>query len=147
MYYHTMHWIPEPIPRGDDSNLPTHLSYDIDNPCARIYCRSGKLILAACVGRCYGCKLEREAYIATQVFQRFERIRRDPSLGGSLDHDDESPTLSSIEQEVRSEIAILDQRKELFIPKSQDLRSGVTRNIENTIDPRLPQSPYQGETD
>ena len=103
-----MHWIPEPIPRGDVSNLPTHLSYDIDNPCARIYCRSGKLI---------------------------------------LDHDDESPTLSSIEDQVRREIAIMDQRKELFIPKSQDLRSGVTRNIENTIDPRLPQSPYQGETD
>lgn len=147
MYYHTMNRISEPRLFWDDSNLPTHLSSDIDNPCARIYCRSGKLILAACVGRCHGCKLEREAYIATQVFQRFERIRRDPSLGGSPDHDEEIPTLSNIEQEVQREIAIMDQRKELFIPKSQDLRSGVTRNIASAIDPEVSQSPYRGESD
>lgn len=99
------------------------------------------------MGRCHGCKLEREAYIATQVSLRSERARRNPSLGGSPDHDEEIPTLSNIEQEVRSEIAILDQRKELFIPKSQDLRIGVTQNIVRAIDPEVSQSPYRGETD
>ncbi|GAB0174757.1 MAG: hypothetical protein HHAS10_06360 [Candidatus Altimarinota bacterium] len=103
-------------PSFENTQAAPELTHQRDNPISRITCRNRILVPTICDGTCRSCRRERESYFHEESERVLKQINANPSLGSSMEHEDDPITLEQAQLIVLRRIAKIDLSKEKYIP-------------------------------
>lgn len=103
--------LPESPSAPEGPKTGTHVLDQVENPFARIYCRSRRLRPTLCDGTCHGCKKERNAYFENKIQFRRTLEQANPAHGEGLDHEREPSDDATITKIILREIEAIEAQK------------------------------------